>query len=60
MSIYVENGYTNRQEYLECLSEDFGIPLDIVEELAYTLGSSEDFDGLVTTLEDYSESHWDD
>lgn len=49
---YQLNGFANRKEYLESLCEDY--PRDIVYALASILGSSEDFDGLVTSLEDYS------
>ena len=42
-------GYTNRQEYLDCLAEDYG---DSVYSAAELLGESEDFDGLISTLED--------
>lgn len=56
MSVYTENGYKNRRDYLECLADDYGVEYSIVANLAGLLGSSEDFDGLVTALEDYSES----
>lgn len=52
MSIYQEHGYVNREEYLSSLAEDFNIDIDTVLILADILGPSEDFDGLVTTLED--------
>lgn len=52
MNIYEDNGYENRKDYLECLSEDYGVPLDVVLNLAGLLGKSEDFDGLVIALED--------
>lgn len=48
---YQLNGFANRKEYLESLCEEY--PRDIVYALASILGSSEDFDGLVTSLEDY-------
>ena len=48
---YELNGFANRKEYLESLCEEY--PRDIVYALASILGSSEDFDGLVTSLEDY-------
>jgi hypothetical protein len=51
-NIYQENGYENRKDYLECLSEDYGVPLDIVYSLADLLGKNEDFDGLISALED--------
>tara|TARA_R110002126_G_scaffold1988_1_gene11771 strand:- start:6800 stop:6976 length:177 start_codon:yes stop_codon:yes gene_type:complete len=49
---YQLNGFADRKEYLESLCEEY--PRDIVYALASILGSSEDFDGLVTSLEDYS------
>jgi hypothetical protein len=48
---YELNGFANRRDYLESLCEEY--PRDIVYALASILGSSEDFDGLVTSLEDY-------
>ena len=52
MSIYQDNGFENRREYLASLAEDFGLPFETVLNVAYMLGRSEDFDALVTTLED--------
>ena len=54
---YIENGYKNRQDYLEQLAEEYDAPLDIVMEAADLLGPSEDFDGLVMTMEDYTFLH---
>lgn len=53
MTIYQEEGYANRKEYLNDLAEDFGVDNTVVYELASMLGSNEDFDGLITALEDY-------
>lgn len=50
MNIYKENGFENRRAYLESLCEEY--PRDTVYALASILGSSEDFDGLITSLED--------
>lgn len=50
MTDYQANGYANRREYLEALAEDY--PRDAVYALAGILGPSEDFDGLITHLED--------
>jgi hypothetical protein len=50
MNDYTANGFANRREYLESLAEDY--PRDTVFALASMLGASEDFDGLVTALED--------
>lgn len=52
-NIYEENGYDNRNNYLESLAEDYDIPEQEVYCLAELLGESEDFDGLVSALEDY-------
>ena len=53
MTDYQKMGYENRRDYLENLADDFGLPVDYVLILADLLGPSEDFDGLVTSLEDY-------
>ena len=53
IDIYVENGYADRKEYLECLSDEYSVDIDIVKNLADLLGPEEDFDGLVTSLADY-------
>lgn len=53
MSVYTDNGYNNRREYLESLADDFGVAPMIVFQMASILGSSEDFDGLISELEDY-------
>ena len=53
--IYEQNGYDTRTEYLKYLAADHGIDLNIVLNLAELLGPNEDFDGLVTTIQDYSE-----
>lgn len=56
MSIYQENGYKNRADYLRCMAEDYGADLETVIVLSDLLGPSEDFDGLVNALEDYEPS----
>jgi len=53
MSIYQENGFESRKEYLLDLADNMGLDPSIVFALADMLGSNEDFDGLVTSLEDY-------
>jgi hypothetical protein len=52
-NIYIENGYQSRKDYLISLSDDFGIDKSVVFSIASMLGSEEDFDGLVSMLEDY-------
>jgi hypothetical protein len=53
MSVYTENGYANRQDYLNELREEYG---ELVNILISVLPASEDFDGLVTALEDAMDS----
>lgn len=55
MSTYTEKGYEDREEYLESLAEDMCVDYEYVHELAALLGEDEDFDGLVTAVEDYAE-----
>jgi hypothetical protein len=52
LNIYQENGYKDRQDYLECMADDYGLPLEVVQSLFDVLGDSEAFDGLVSALED--------
>ena len=46
--------YTDRTEYLDSLVEEYGMDINVVLNLAEILGPNEDFDGLVTTIQDYS------
>lgn len=52
-NIYIKHGYKTRLEYLNSLAEEFNIDKVIVFTLAGVLGPSEDFDGLITSIEDY-------
>lgn len=52
MSVYQDMGYESRRDYLTSLAGEYGIDPIIVFTLASVLGPSEDFDGLVTSLED--------
>jgi len=51
-NIYIENGYKNRVHYLESLAEEHGVDEESVKTLADMFGPNEDFDGLVTAVED--------
>lgn len=51
-NIYQENGYTSRKDYLQSLAEEYGVDYQSVACLAALLGSSEDFDALVSAVED--------
>lgn len=52
MNIYQEHGYENRRDYLESLASEYEVDEETVFMLAGMLGKSEDFDGLVSELED--------
>jgi hypothetical protein len=51
-NVYTENGYKNRKNYLKNLAEEYDVSYSTVANIASILGPDEDFDGLVTTLED--------
>lgn len=42
----------NRDEYLDSMADEYGIPKRIVAALADLLGEEEDFDGLIDALKD--------
>mgnify|MGYP007069943812 CR=1 FL=1 len=52
MNRYEDHGYRNRNDYLCSLADDYGVDEDKVFALAELLGEEEDFDMLVTELED--------
>jgi len=52
-NVYEMNGYADRQDYLDDLADNLNIDRSIVSALADLLGETEDFDGLVTSLEDF-------
>ncbi len=54
---YKEQGYDNREEYLKSLSDQYGIDINTVFYLAEILGENEDFDGLVTQLDDMHQGY---
>lgn len=58
MSVYTENGYKNRTEYLESLADDYGVDLAKVYALYNVLGDEEAFDGLVNAVEDAAEEQF--
>jgi hypothetical protein len=53
--IYLEHGVESRAEYLAMLADDYCVSLSTVRAIADMLGPNEDFDGLVTALEDMGE-----
>ena len=57
MNTYQREGFNNRRAYLLSLADDTGVDIQTVMALADMLGEDEDFDGLVTSLEDYAEGY---
>ena len=57
MTTYQEMGYTSRKDYLNNLADEMGVDRTTVYAMAQMLGPNEDFDGLVTSLEDYAEGY---
>ena len=55
---YIQNGYESREHYLQCMSDDYGVPIEVVHSLADMLGENEEFDGLVSALEDAECMDW--
>ena len=53
-TVYQENGFSNRDEHLSDLADNYGVSMCVVLSIAEILGENEDFDGLISTLEDYS------
>lgn len=51
-NIYNEHGFANRAAYLEGLAEEYDIDLDTVQQAAELLGENEDFEGLISMLDD--------
>lgn len=54
-NVYIEEGYKNRRDYLKTLSEELDVPFEVVMSISGMLGPEEDFDGLISSLEDYVE-----
>ena len=49
-SVYRQNGFEDREDYLNSLREEYGE--ELVDALTSMLPPSEDFDGLLVELED--------
>jgi hypothetical protein len=52
MNIYQERGYKNRSDYLRQLADDNGVDAGMVFAAADLLGPNEDFDGLISSIDD--------
>ena len=51
--VYASNGYKDREDYLNSLADDRGIERMDIDIIADVLGESEDFDGLISMLDDF-------
>ncbi len=51
MNIYQQNGYANRHEYFESLAAQYGVGINTVNQIAFVLGHSNDFNGLIKSLD---------
>jgi hypothetical protein len=49
-TIYQQNGFTDREHYIQSLRDEYGA--ELVDSIGSCLPPSEDFDGLVSALED--------
>ena len=52
---YQKLGFPDREAYLRSLAVEYEVDEDSVFSLANLLGRDEDFDGLLTDLEDFSQ-----
>ena len=52
MTVYQKHGFETRREYLENVADDYGVDVESVFALADLLGPEEDFDGLVSMVQD--------
>jgi Ni,Fe-hydrogenase maturation factor len=50
--MYEDEGFENRTEYLEYLSDEYQMPLSFIKKLARTIGREGDFDELIEAIEE--------
>ena len=53
-NIYREHGFENREAYLADLADEYGVDVQVLYMVADLLGPNEDFDGLVSAVQDYA------
>ena len=58
MNAYQEQGFADRNDYLEYLCESYCVSKNTVMTLADLLGPNEDFDGLVSALADIEDMNF--
>lgn len=52
-TIYQQKGFESREEYLYCIAKEYGHDIQFIKQLTEVLGYEEDFDGLLSVLDDY-------
>ena len=52
-TVYQQQGYKDRADYLESLEKEYNIPEGFLGAMSDVLGECEDFDGLVSSAQDY-------
>lgn len=52
MNVYQQHGFDSRRAYLTSIAEDYGVRESAVFLLSQMLGCEEDFDGLISHLDD--------
>jgi hypothetical protein len=52
LDVYQLNGFTDRRDYLNALADEYDVDSSTVFVLADMLGKSEDFDGLISSIQD--------
>lgn len=52
-TIYQQKGFADRRAYLLALAEENGLKPEMVFQAAQLLGQNEDFDGLLSMLNDF-------
>lgn len=56
VDVYKKNGYVDRNDYLGNLARQYDLEYGQVTAVADMLGANEDFDGLIVSLDDWSNS----
>jgi len=62
IEVLQDNGFDTLEDYLQDLSEQYGVPEDVIHSLYELLGETELFDGLVSAVQDAEnefEDEWD-
>lgn len=54
-NIFFENGYTDIDDYIKCLSEDYDLTVEAVRSIVEAFPDDELFDGVIIAIETLSE-----